>query len=177
MSSRPPVLEQLHAATERLAEIRLAQGWGLREMGRVLGVGAPTIHAYTSRALTTSTLPLLDAYARQLGCRVRVLLVEDDPGEQRHPWRDRMPHGEVCADTHGMTEAWRLQRNLHRLRREAGHSRDEFAAALGLRPITLWRLETNPAAADAAFTNVMVLARFFGYTLQLRLEREQPLAP
>jgi hypothetical protein len=137
-------------------------------------VGAPALTLYLARASTTRALPLLDAYARQLGCRVRLVLVEDDPEDWRRPWRERMPHGEVAADLPGMTEAWRLQRRLHILRRAAGRSRDELAVALGVRPIILWRLETNPGAMDAAFTNVMVLARFFGYTLRLELE---PLVP
>ncbi|MET7991426.1 hypothetical protein ABZU76_10995 [Amycolatopsis sp. NPDC005232] len=161
-TEQPTVLDQLGAALERLDEIRQADGWTFRDAARVLGIGHAAIFGIRTRAMTTSALPLLDAYARVLGRGVRVLLVEDDPSTRKLPWRQRMPHGEDPADAHAMAEAWRLQQQLHELRTRAGRSRDEIAAELGTGTLALWRLETSPAAMDAAFTNVMLLARFFG---------------
>ncbi|MEV8611999.1 helix-turn-helix transcriptional regulator [Amycolatopsis sp. NPDC051373] len=137
--------------------------------GRVLGMAAGNILGLRVRAGTSTTLPLLDAYAGLLGYDLHVLLVEDDPGVRRPGWRERMPHGDVTGDDLAMSEPWHLQRHLHTLRRQAGLTRGEVAEALGIAVLALWRLETNPVAIDAAMMNVLMYARFFGYTVRLHL--------
>ena len=162
-------LEQLDVVAARLEEIRLAEGLSLREAGRILGVLAGNIHSFRTRARTSRTLPILDAYARRLGYRLHVVLVEDDPGQRRPPWRERMPHGDNPGDAQAMSELWQLVGHLHTLRRKAGLTRGEVAETLGISPLTLWRLENHPGAADAAFTNVLLYARFYGYTVQFHV--------
>ncbi|MET7995282.1 helix-turn-helix domain-containing protein [Amycolatopsis sp. NPDC005232] len=162
-------LEQLDIVAARLEEIRVAEGLTLREAGRILGMLAGNIHSLRTRARTSQTLPTLDAYACHLGYRLHVVLVEDDPGQRRPPWRERMPHGDNAGDAQAMSELWQLLQHLHMLRQKAGLTRDEVAETLGISPLTLWRLENNPGAADAAFTNVLLYSRFYGYTVQFHL--------
>ncbi|WP_326569603.1 helix-turn-helix transcriptional regulator [Amycolatopsis rhabdoformis] len=162
-------LEQLVTVAVRLDEVRREEGLTFREAGRMLGLRPENVHGVKTRAATSTTVPLFDAYARLLGCSLRVLLVEDDPGKRLPPWRQRMPHGDNPADEFAMTELWRLQRELHRLRQRAGYSCDDVAAALGINAIWLWRMENTPVFVDHAVTNVMMLARFFGYTVRLHL--------
>ncbi|WIX78533.1 hypothetical protein QRX50_45515 [Amycolatopsis carbonis] len=97
-------LEQLVTVAERLDQIRREEGLTFREAGRMLGIRAANVLVMKTRAVTSTTVPLLDAYARYLGCSLRVLLVEDDPGQRQPPWRQRMPHGDNPADAHAMTE-------------------------------------------------------------------------
>ncbi|MGW4485241.1 helix-turn-helix domain-containing protein [Amycolatopsis sp. NPDC004368] len=162
-------LEQLDVVAARLEEIRVAEGLTLREAGKILGMLAGNIHGLRRRARTSQTLPTLDAYARLLGYRLHVVLVEDDPGRRRPPWRERMPHGDNAGDADAMSELWRLLQELHALRQKQGLTRDEVAETLGITPLTLWRLENHPGSPDAAFTNVLLYARFYGYTVQLHL--------
>ncbi|MGW4484600.1 helix-turn-helix domain-containing protein [Amycolatopsis sp. NPDC004368] len=162
-------LDQLVAVAARLDEIRREEGLTFREAGRMLGIRAANVLVVKRRAVTSTTIPLFDAYAQFLGCSLRVLLVEDDPGQRRPPWRQRMPHGDNPADAYAMTELWRLQRKLRRLRLRAGYPCDDVAAALGIDAIALWRKENTPVFVDHAVTNVMMLARFFGYTVRLHL--------
>ncbi|WP_432851552.1 helix-turn-helix domain-containing protein [Amycolatopsis sp. CA-161197] len=166
---RLSALEQLVTVAERLDQIRREEGLSFREAGRMLGLRAANVLVVKTRAATSTTVPLFDAYARYLGCSLRVLLVEDDPGQRRPPWRQRMPHGDNPADEHAMTELWRLQRQLRRLRQRAGYTCDEVAEALGIDAIALWRKENAPVFVDHAVANVMMLARFFGYTVRLYL--------
>jgi DNA-binding XRE family transcriptional regulator len=162
-------LDQLDAVAARLEEIRVAERLSLREAGRILGMIAGNIHGLRTRARGSTTVAILDAYACHLGYRLHVVLVADDPGRRRPPWRERMPHGEDVGDAPAMAELWCLQRHLHTLRACAGLTRAEVAETLGVGVLTLWRLENNPGAADAALTNVLMYARFYGYTVQLRL--------
>jgi hypothetical protein len=168
------VLDQLDAVVAQLREIHDARGWGVREMGRMLGIHHGHIVRWRDRASTTTTLPTLDAYARELGHTLRLQLVEDRPGERPRPWRERMPHGEDPLDTHAMGAVWRLQQQLHHLRFATGRSTGSLAAVLGLRPFDCWQLENSPCAADAALINVMLYARFFSCRIVFQLE---PLAP
>ncbi|MGW4484266.1 helix-turn-helix domain-containing protein [Amycolatopsis sp. NPDC004368] len=162
-------LEQLDVVAARLEEIRVAEGLTLREAGKILGMLAGNIHGLRSRARAGQTLPALEGYARLLGYRLHVVLVEDDPGARRPPWRERMPHGDNAGDAQAMSELWQLLQRLYQLRQQAGLSRDEVAETLGITPLTLWRLENHPGSADAALTNILLYARFYGYTVQLRL--------
>jgi hypothetical protein len=164
-----PAVEQLDAVAGRLDEVRIAEGLSLRDAGRIFGVGAGNILGFRVRARTSTSLPLLETYAAHLGDRLHVVLVEDDPGQRRPPWRDRMPHGENPGDGPAMSEVWHLQRHLQALRQLAGQTRGEVAEMLGIHVLALWRLEKSPGAIDAAVTNVLVYARFFGYTVRLRL--------
>jgi transcriptional regulator with XRE-family HTH domain len=168
------VTEQIEAVVARLIEIRDARGWGVRRMGQVLGTNPGFVSNWLGRATDTSTLPTLESYARHLDHTVRLLLVEDDPEHQGNGWRNRMPYADNPVDTHAMSEAWRLQQALAQLRHVAGVSRAAMANAIELTPIALWRLETSPAQADGNLTNLMLYARFLGYTLRLQLESLSP---
>lgn len=168
------VLDQLGNVLAQLEKVREVRGWGRRDCARMLNVSHGNISSWITRASDTTTLPTLDAYARELGHALQLRLVEDSPGEPSLPWRERMPHGEDPLDPHAMGAVWRLQQQLAQIRWRSGRSRPDLAAALGIQPLALWRLESSPNAADSALINVLVFARFFSHRIVFELE---PLDP
>jgi transcriptional regulator with XRE-family HTH domain len=162
------VLVQLDAVLVQLNKIREARGWSIRDCARMLDIHPGALVQWPERASGSTTLRLLDAHARQVGYTVRLVLIEDNPGKPG-PWRQRMPHGSDPTDAHAMTETWRLQQRLRHMRIAAGRASADFAETLGIHALALWRLENSPTAIDGALTNVLVLARFFGYRIMFRL--------
>lgn len=162
------IVDQLGAVLAQLDKVREARGWGMRDCARMLDIAPGELSRWPDRALGTAPLPLFDTYARQFGHVVRLVLVEDNPGKPG-PWRQRMPHGNDPTDAYAMTEAWRLQQRLRRLRVASGCDIRDLAATLGIHVLALWRLENSPAAIGASLTNVLILARFLGYRVAFRL--------
>lgn len=162
------VVGQLRAVLDQMIEVRDARDWSLRDCARMLDIRPGELSRWPDRALGTAPLPLFDTFARQFGHVIRVALIEDNP-EKPGPWRQRMPHGNDPTDAYAMTEVWRLQQRLRRLRVTSGHDVRDLASTLGIPVLALWRLENSPAAIGASLTNVLMLARFLGYRVAFRL--------
>ncbi|MFI5608841.1 hypothetical protein [Amycolatopsis sp. NPDC051903] len=177
MDAHEALSAQVAMARTRLEEVREARRWTLANIQEMTGMPSRVTAArWWYRAPNSHGLHALGRYAHELGCTIRLLLVEDDPAQRLLPWRERMPHSDhplmADPDAGAMAEPWRLQTELRQARIAAGKSRADLATALETSVIHIWRLEHSPSVHDSALCDFLMYARLLGYTVRLELARE-----